>query len=387
MSENTVVTSQSWISRLGGAIKGIFFGILMIIGAMILLWWNEGRAVKTAKGLEQGQEEVIQLEGVKSLPENNGKLVYISGEVGTKDTMTDALFGVKENVLRLKRNVEMYQWSEYTESKKRKKIGGGEETTTVYKYKQIWSTSLINSSNFKTSEGHQNPSAKAYANYDHTATTATLGDFTLPNSLKNGLNSFNVLLINELDTIALPNGKIINDGVNSYAFIGEGELGSPLVGDMKVDFKAVPIGNYSIVSKQLGKTFEAFTTNTNTSINMIKAGTVSSESMFQSAIKSNTVMTWILRVLGFFLIYAGFSLILKPLVIVGDLVPFIGNIVNMGTSLVAGLVAICLSLTVIAIAWIFYRPILGISLLVVGAGIGYYLFKKAKAKKTPTATI
>ena len=386
MSENTFVTSQSWISRIGGSIKGIFFGILMIIGAMILLWWNEGRAVKTAKGLAQGQEEVIQLAGVNSLSENNGKLVYITGEIQTKDTLTDQLFGVKENVLRLKRNVEMYQWSEYSESKKKKKIGGGEETTVTYKYKQIWSSSLINSSNFKTIEGHQNPATISFANYDNLSPTATLGDFTLPNSLKNGLNSFRVHTINKLDTTLLPAGKIINDGVNSFVYVGSGAIGSPLVGDLKIDFKTVPFGNYSIISKQLDKTFEPFTTNTNTSINMIKAGTISSDSMFESAIKSNTIMTWILRVLGFFLIYGGFKMILKPLVIVGDLIPFIGNIINMGTSLVAGLVAICLSFVVIAIAWIFYRPILGVSLLVIAAGAGYYLFKKSKVKKTPGAS-
>jgi hypothetical protein len=137
----------------------------------------------------------------------------------------------------------------------------------------------------------------------------------------------------------------------------------------------------------MGKTFEAFTTNTNTSINLIDAGTVSSESMFQSAIQSNKIMTWILRVIGFFLIYGGFSMILKPLVIIGDLIPFVGSIINFGTSIVSGLVALSLSLVVIAIAWIFYRPILGVSLLVIAAGVGYYLFKKAKEKKTPNPSI
>lgn len=386
MSENTFVTSQSWISRLGGAIKGIFVGILLIIGAMILLWWNEGRAVKTAKGLEQGQEEVINVQGTSPLPENNGKLVYVTGEIQTNDTLTDALFGIKENSLRLKRNVEMYQWSEYSESKKRKKIGGGEETTVTYKYKKVWSSSLINSANFKTAEGHQNPSTKPYASYDNLAENITLGEFNIPNSLKSGLSKYENCEIKELDTIAIPNGTILNDGVNSTAFIGNGSYGSPMIGDMKVNFQTVKKGNYSIISKQLNNTFEPFTTNTNTSINMIRTGTVSSESMFESAIKSNKVVTWILRLVGFFLVYGGFSMILKPLVIVGDLIPFVGNIVNMGTSLVAGIAAFCVALVVIALAWIFYRPILGISLLVIGAGAGFYLYKRSREKKTPTAT-
>lgn len=382
---DTFTTSQSWISRLGGSIKGIFVGLLMILGAIVLLWWNEGRAVKTAKGLEQGQEEVIQSEGTIVHPENEGKLIYVSGIVETNDTLSDAAFNVKENVLRLKRSVEMYQWSEYSESKKKKKIGGGEETTVQYKYKQIWSSSVINSSQFKNPEGHSNPQSIPFAEYDRFADKIQMGSFTIPNNLKNGLSSFVPAKISSIDTSQIKNGTIINDGVNSHAYLGSGTINQPSIGDIKISFAAVPNGNYSIIAKQVKNTFESFKTDTKTSINMIRPGIVSSDSMFDAAVQSNTVITWILRVLGFFLIFGGVSMILKPLVIVGDLIPFVGNIINMGTSIVAGLVAICLAGIVIALAWIFYRPILGFSILAISIAAGYYLVSKAKKNKTQTA--
>ena len=39
----TEVTSQSWFGRIGGAIKGILIGFILLIVGVGLLFWNEGR--------------------------------------------------------------------------------------------------------------------------------------------------------------------------------------------------------------------------------------------------------------------------------------------------------------------------------------------------------
>jgi hypothetical protein len=54
----TETSSQGWFSRLGGAIKGILFRMVMFVVAFPLLFWNEGRAVKTAKSLAEGRGAV-----------------------------------------------------------------------------------------------------------------------------------------------------------------------------------------------------------------------------------------------------------------------------------------------------------------------------------------
>ena len=43
-------SSQSWFERLGNAFKGILVGLVMIVVAFVVLFWNEGRAVRTAAG-------------------------------------------------------------------------------------------------------------------------------------------------------------------------------------------------------------------------------------------------------------------------------------------------------------------------------------------------
>ena len=48
------VSTDSWFSRIGKSISGVLIGIVLFLVAFPLLWWNEGRAVKTANGLKQG---------------------------------------------------------------------------------------------------------------------------------------------------------------------------------------------------------------------------------------------------------------------------------------------------------------------------------------------
>ena len=104
--------------------------------------------------------------------------------------------------------------------------------------------------------------------------------------------------------------------------------------------------------------------------------------MFDKAQRDNTIFTWIIRGLGCLLMLIGLSLIFKPLVVVADVIPFLGDLLGMGLGLFATIIALPLSLITIAIAWIFYRPVIGIILLSVSAFILLKGFKMAKKKKS-----
>ena len=64
----TEVTSQGLGSRLMESIKGVLVGLVMFIAAFPVLWINEGCAVKTAKGLEEGLSAVISVASDNSIP-------------------------------------------------------------------------------------------------------------------------------------------------------------------------------------------------------------------------------------------------------------------------------------------------------------------------------
>jgi hypothetical protein len=47
-----VASSQGFFSRITNSLAGLIIGPLLIIGAIVLLWWNEGRAVQAIVGLK-----------------------------------------------------------------------------------------------------------------------------------------------------------------------------------------------------------------------------------------------------------------------------------------------------------------------------------------------
>ncbi|MCX2745472.1 TMEM43 family protein [Mangrovivirga sp. M17] len=384
------VSTESWGSRIMGSIKKVLFGVLLFLASFIVLWLNEGRAVRTAEGLTEGASQVVSINSNDLSDNNAGKLVHLTGKVVTNDTLKDNEFNVQSNALKLRRRVSMYQWVEKTKTKKEKEIGGSEKTTKEYTYSKDWKESIENSNNFKVTEGHTNPQSFPYAGYTHSVPDATMGSFDVSGSLLSKMNNYQPYPINSLDTTQHKNARLINEGSDGVLaqkiYIGQGTPSSPQIGDIKISFETVQSGEeYSIVSKQIGNTFEPFQSSNGTNIQLVSAGVHSADQMFASAQKKNTIITWLLRLLGFFLMFVGISLVFKPLVVLADVLPILGNIVDFGLSLFAGLTALSLSIITIAIAWIFYRPILGVSLLVVGVGItAFLMFRKSKVR-TATA--
>ena len=135
----TQVTSTSWIARLGKSILGVLIGIVLIIAAIVLLFWNEGRAVTTARSLAEGSHAVVAVGSASVDPANDGKLVYVSGDLTARAPLADQEFGVSANALRLVRKVEMYEWKEESKTERRDKLGGGEEEVKTYTYHRVWS--------------------------------------------------------------------------------------------------------------------------------------------------------------------------------------------------------------------------------------------------------
>jgi hypothetical protein len=54
-------------------------GPLLIIVALVLLWWNEGRAVRAIVGLCEAASQVVEAPDSGPLPANDRKLVHVIG--------------------------------------------------------------------------------------------------------------------------------------------------------------------------------------------------------------------------------------------------------------------------------------------------------------------
>lgn len=84
------------------------------------------------------------------------------------------------------------------------------------------------------------------------------------------------------------------------------------------------------------------------------------------------------------MMFIGLKLVLKPLSVIGSIIPFIGDIIAIGTGIVAFFIALPLSLITIAIAWFSARPLISIILLIIaGAAIATFIYLKKQNKKKP----
>ncbi len=381
MDSFTESTTQSWGSRIGGSFKGILFGILLIIISIPLLWWNEGRTVERYRALEEGRGQVMSVGSDSVDPANDGKLIHTSGTATTEETLSDTEFGISKQALQLRRQVEMYQWKETKKTKKEKNLGGSETTKTTYSYSREWSSSHIDSGSFRKSEGHKNPASMPYESNSTTTTQARLGAFRLSQSQVNRLSHYEDIPLQGMAFNQLQQPHQIR---GNEIYMGE-DPNSPQVGDTRIRFQQMTSAPMSIVARQANGGFAEFQASNGGTILLIENGQQTAEQMFQSAQQTNTLIAWGVRIGGFLLMFIGFRLVLAPLSVLADVVPFIGNIIGFGTGMIAFLIALPLSLIIIALAWVFYRPLLAGGILVVAIGSLVLPWWMKRGKKSTSA--
>ncbi len=156
---------------------------------------------------------------------------------------------------------------------------------------------------------------------------------------------------------------------------------TPQIGDIRIEFAKTPPTNISLVAQINGNTFTRFVASNGNQISFLSSQQESREVLFQGARNSNTLMSWLVRFGGIVLVIIGFKLVFGPLVLVANLIPLVGGIIEAGAGLIATLLGLSWSFLIIAIAWVRYRPILGISLLVIAALLIAFMFWKGRRKE------
>ena len=367
----TETTTIGWGSRLGSSLKGILFGLAFFIAGFPLLFWNEGRAVADTKTNEEGAASVVEASAGEVDPSQEGKLVHVVGEATTQDVLSDGEYGVSATAIRLTREVEMYQWVEHSETHEEKKLGGKIERTTTSTYSKQWCSSAVSSDGFKEQQGHVNPPARRELGTSRQyAKNVKIGVRSLNDSQIGSIGGEERLLV-----------KYQPVTTNEFFEIS-GVVPEPKVGDIRVTYSVVKPHVVTVVAAQLGSTFMAYTAkSTKKHISHVMDGAIDAEGVFAAAERGNKILTWILRLLGFVLMYRGIKAVLEPLVVLGDVVPFIGTIVGIGTSVVSFAVAAPCALVTIAVAWLFYRPVVSCVLLAVAGAIVFLVWKKRRAAK------
>jgi len=357
-------TSQSWSSRIGRSITAALFGGVLIVGSIILLFWNEGRAIQTERSLAEGGKVVIDVAAQPIDPANDNRLIHISGNAAATAPVTDSTFGVSTVALRLVRTAAMYQWEENKHEETHKSLGGSEETETTYTYKKVWSDHAIDSQNFRYRDNHANP-PKKYDRLSVTASDATLGAFRLDAPVL-GLLPANTPLGVAPQAVDNIKARIANARELDGAIYLGADPDDPQIGDYRISFGVAPVGPVSVIGRQAGAGIASYQTKAGDVLLMAAIGVQSATDMFKDAERNNEILTWVIRFCGMLAMWFGAFFVMGVLAVIADVVPLAGSIVRAGVSLVALAFTFLVAPLVIGIAWLWYRPLLSLTVMAIG---------------------
>ncbi len=374
----TETTSRSWFDRIKGALIGVLVGLLLLVGGVWLLAWNEGRAVHTARSLAEGSRLVLDVPAEAVAPANEGKLVHVSAPLVLRGSLADAEFGLRvEGAVQLRRHVEMFQWREEQHSETRSKLGGGQETVTTYSYSRGWADTQQDSSRFRQPGGHANPPMR-FRSQVEVAREAQLGGFRLDQGLLQQLGEFQPLPAN-----AVP-ARAGAQRMEAGLYLGE-DPGAPRLGDMRVTWSVARVAAASVVGQQVGNGFRPYQTRAGDALLLVANGQVSASAMIHQAEEENALLSWILRGVGTVLIFISGLMLLRPIVVLADIVPIFGSIMGFGTGLVALLLTVVVAPLTIALAWLWFRPLVGVAVLLLGGGLIYGVGRLMRRHHQPVA--
>ena len=458
------VTTTGYGTRVGNSFKAIGGGILLFCIGTALLWWNEGRAVKTEKMLDEAGSAYVEMENPNKKDASlEGELICGTAMATTEDSLTDAQFGVGAKAIALKRTVEYYQWVEQAQEKKEDKLGGKEVTTTTYTYTKQWVSSPVESAQFKDpAYQNKNTVLTTVDEAEQYAENVTFGAYKLNESLIHSIRSNEAVdlaiaedLLKQLDKsaqtayerfygvqknnqpapntqqpaaipdsvkalltdsakAALDSLQAINDSINKAMEAAQNKKdleyvhqagnvlyfgrvpGSPEVGDVRVTFEKVVPAKVTVMAVVDGDTFKPFKAKNGKRFQTLVMGKKTGDEIIEAEKEANNFILWALRILGALMVIGGLKGIFGFLETILKVVPFVAGIFGWGVGIVCTVIGVVWSLIVIALAWLFYRPLLGIALLVLaGFLVWVFAFKgkdklkelAAKAKEKGTATV
>lgn len=411
----TVSSHHSYGSRVGNSFKAILWWILLVIISIILLFWNEKNYVETKAALKEWAEIVQEATIDQINPDLEWKEIHVSGKTASDDeALKDNIFWVVTDNLKLKRNVEMYQWYEESHEECHDNYWWSEDCETTYTYNTKWDEDAIDSSSFYSRNGHENPSAWEYESDEQVKEPITLWAYTLTTVFVNQLTDYKTINLSE-QNINIPekykliaeqkntSNTSVEDNNNSYLYGDSQETTTtaasnekfhingdqiyiwadptnPAVWDLRITFSSVNPSTISVIWKQMNNELTSYKVSNWRNINLLSQGNVSAEDMFIEAQKENKMMTWIIRFIWLLLMYCGFAAMFKFIETLAKVLPFLANIIWVWT----GIIALCLTLIVwfvtIGISWLIVRPIVWICCLIIAAGGIFLLIKSRKTK-------
>lgn len=360
----TEVTRVGWLQRIWGSFGGVLVGLVLFLGAFVLLYWNEGRL-----DLSTIAKRALTVQANLPSPTHVGKLVAVTGPIVTNETLGDAYVAPGKYVA-LRRKVEMYAWDEVTHTETKRDVGGSETKIKTYEYRKTWTTSPENSGSFKRSSGHHNPSMAEKSEHFR-ARDARVGVYGVD------LGALELPAYEEVD---LNGGNTRGGEVDGdYLYLSE-RTGSPRVGDIRLAYEAVPSGQKVTLFGKLKSPDHVASYKHSSSDTLYRAVAGEKDEAIKALRGEHATMTWILRLVGFLMMWIGLALVTGPINVLLDVLPFLGNMSRGLTGFGAFVIAVVLSVVTILVAIVLHNLVAMIVIGLVTVAVGSVILSKKKAR-------
>ncbi len=371
----TEVTTTGYGSRIVNAVKGVILGLILFVASLGLLYWNEGR-VDLSKIASSARE--ISSVSINTDSSLNGKLVSTTGNVNSDQIIGDNLYLNPDKFMAVERRVEMYSWIEQSESQSKINIGGSATTETTYTYAKSWEENPAPSKNFKHPEGHENP-PKSLDSYTNKATTATIGQYSFdPRSVT--LPSFSQLPLNSQNVTLSDDAVLAND---NYIFVkksADGTFDDPQIGDLRVSYYVLRPGFAgTIFGKLNGNKIDPYLDQNGNSLYRLFIGTRAQA--IATLQKEHATVLWILRLIGFLMMWIGLMSLFGPLSVLLDILPIFGVMSRLIVGATTFLIAFVLTIVTILVSMIVHSIIALVIALVITISAIIVLFIMWKNNK------
>lgn len=346
----------SWKHRLRVSFSRILFGILLGIGGLGVLAWNEIRQVSSYLSRHELRNRVVPVRADAVSEVHEGKPVYMTGMLETVSRLEDPTFHIQRTAIALRRTVEMYQ-----------RRGTPSSSDAPAPYDAVWSDRLLPPPQGTPAGEAPPPETLPFANWQDRAEVVTLGSFTLSGDLLPLLTFFEPVVPRDA---ALPDGFRLA-GPTLYR---GADPDSPEIGDVRIRLEEVKPGPVSVIAGQQGSRLIPWPASSGARVALILPGFLELEDMLDPVRQEAPVQAWTLRISGGLLTAFGMYLVLQSLVDRENRIPLLGSLAGIGPGGTALLMALTGMLLLLSLTWITVRPLVGSLLLVGVAGLTVFHF-------------
>ncbi len=333
-------------SRMASSFVSVFVGLILFLGSFWLLFWNEGRV-----NLAQVAVGAIEINPLGSPSAPLGSLVSLTGQITSNELLGDNLFLRPGPYVAINRLAEMYAWEEEKETRTQEELGGSETRETIYTYTKVWTENPEDSSQFYRSSEHINP-AMPFSSQLFRVNQAQIGNYII------GMQD---LRIETPSTIPLHLETLIAGSQarveGSYVFKGQGTLANPQIGDMRTSYTALHSGTLASVFGRLASpnSIESYLGPRNVRFYRLFAG--DRFTAIERLTTEHNALTWILRFVGFLMMWIGSDSFFAPLHTMLSIFPFLSGLGRFMTRVVTFFIALVLTGTTILVSLMVHNPV------------------------------